>query len=68
MEPIVVFALLLMLAIAAPRWGYDSRDAIRSKDRELAASGVRWPTAPSRQRPSPVSGRRCPTGRWPVAA
>jgi hypothetical protein len=48
MEPIVILAVLVILAIAAPRWGRDSRAGVRSKEQELAATGVRWPGGPGR--------------------
>jgi hypothetical protein len=52
MEALVPLALLCTLAILATRWGYDSRDSVRSKEQELASLGLTWglSTATSRRR------------------
>jgi hypothetical protein len=42
MDAIVVLGLLIALAVAAPRWGCDSRDAARSKEQDLASFGMSW--------------------------
>jgi hypothetical protein len=42
MEAILVLALLLTLAFAAPRWGADSRAGVESEESALAARGVVW--------------------------
>lgn len=42
MDAIVVLGLLIALAVAAPRWGCDSRDAARSKEQDLASFGLSW--------------------------
>ncbi|MBA2446444.1 MAG: hypothetical protein H0V51_00270 [Chloroflexi bacterium] len=34
--------ILLALWILAVRYGYDSRDGVRSKEQDLAAYGVSW--------------------------
>ena len=41
---IVILAILglIVLGFLAIRYGYDSRDGIRSKEEQLAASGVTW--------------------------
>jgi hypothetical protein len=44
MELVVILGLLLVLAVAAPRWGHDSRTGVRSKEQKLAAAGLRWPS------------------------
>lgn len=38
----IAAAVLLALWVLAIRYGYDSRDGIRSKEQELAAYGVSW--------------------------
>ena len=40
MELLVCLGLLVALAAAALRWGYDSREVLPSKERELARFGV----------------------------
>lgn len=42
MDAIVLLGLLTSLAVAAVRWGHDSRDTIRSKEEGLATYGVSW--------------------------
>lgn len=42
MEAIVLLGLVTSLAAASMRWGYDSRETIRSKEQELASYGVTW--------------------------
>lgn len=39
---LMIAAVLLVLWVLAIRYGYDSRDGIRSKEQELAAHGVSW--------------------------
>lgn len=41
----VALAVLILLALwaLAARYGYDSRDGLRSKEQELASYGVTWP-------------------------
>ena len=38
----IATAVLLVLWILALRYGYDSRDSMRSKEQQLAAYGVSW--------------------------
>jgi hypothetical protein len=47
MDALLVLGLLIAVALAAPRWGADSRPAICSKDRALAGWGVTWETGRS---------------------
>ena len=42
MDILIVFALVGTLLVVSSRWGYDSRDSIRSKEQDLAAWGFRW--------------------------
>jgi hypothetical protein len=42
MDALIVLGLLIALAVAAPRWGRDSRNAARSKEQELASYGLSW--------------------------
>jgi hypothetical protein len=42
MEIIIVLGLLIALAVAAPRWGHDSRTGLRSEEQNLASSGLSW--------------------------
>ena len=37
-----IFAFMLGLAAAAPIWGYDSRDGIRSDEHELSRFQITW--------------------------
>lgn len=60
MELIIVFGLLITLALAAPRWGRDSRAGLGSKEQDLAAAGVRWPVGPSRELPTALDSARGP--------
>jgi hypothetical protein len=39
---IVALAALILLAVTSLRYGVDSRDAIDSKERELASRGFVW--------------------------
>lgn len=43
MELFLVVGFFAALAVAAPRFGHDSRIGLRSREQELAAAGVRWP-------------------------
>jgi hypothetical protein len=42
MDAVVVLVLLMFLALAAPRWGADSRAGLESEEEALAARGVVW--------------------------
>ena len=42
MEPLLALAPMLILAVAAPRWGHDSRAALRSEEQRLAGLGLSW--------------------------
>ena len=42
MDAVLVCGFFIALALAAPRWGYDSRRYPRSREEELAAHGVSW--------------------------
>jgi len=54
MEAIVALTVLVLFAALAARFGHDSRDGIRTKEYDLAASGMTWsrsddpPPRPSR--------------------
>jgi hypothetical protein len=61
-EGIVVFGLLLLLAVVAPRFGYDSRAGLRSNEENLASLGVTW-TPGNVPSPTPVSAAAAPHWR-----
>ena len=42
MDAVIVAGLLATLVLASARWGYDSREGIRSKEQDLAARGYTW--------------------------
>jgi hypothetical protein len=42
MELLIVMAFLVGLAVAAPRWGSDSRLCAPSKERDQARLGLVW--------------------------
>ena len=65
MEAIVALAILVLLAALAARFGHDSRDGLRTKEYDLAASGVTW----SRYEESPSQPSRAEAGqvRHPIA-
>jgi hypothetical protein len=42
MEPLIAVGSLLILAVAAPRWGFDSRAALYSEEKRLASLGLVW--------------------------
>ena len=42
MDCLILFCFLIGLALAAPRWGYDSRDGLRSDEQELACLQFNW--------------------------
>jgi len=42
LDGIVVLTLLVMLALAAPRWGRTSSCELRSKEHDLASYGISW--------------------------
>jgi hypothetical protein len=42
MDASLVLGLFVALAVAAARWGHDSREGVRSKEQDLAAHGVCW--------------------------
>ncbi len=48
MEALVVFGALVALALAAPRWGRDSRDLFRSPEHRFARLGYCWRGRPAR--------------------
>lgn len=39
---VMVVVLLILLDLAALRWGYDSREGLISPEARLAAHGVTW--------------------------
>ena len=45
MELLVTLGFIVAVAIAAPRFGYDSRVPMRSNEEELARLGVVWGAA-----------------------
>jgi hypothetical protein len=61
MDAILILGLLVGLALAAPRWGRDSRSGLRSKEQELAINGFSWLGPPNeriyRRRPLAVNQR-----------
>ena len=42
MELIIAVAILVVLAVLALRFGYDSRDGIPTEERKLARRGTTW--------------------------
>jgi hypothetical protein len=44
MELIVAVVILALLGVLTQRFGYDSRDGMRSKEYDLARCGVSWDT------------------------
>lgn len=42
MEIVLTLGFFLSLALAAPRWGADSRDGLRSAEHALAGYGFTW--------------------------
>ncbi len=42
MDLAILFALVGALVVVSGRWGFDSRESIRSRAEELAAWGYRW--------------------------
>ena len=49
MDALIVLAMLLALGPLALRFGYDSRDHVRSREHALALSGVTWISQPGRR-------------------
>src|SRR4051794_13821753 len=43
MDALLLGALLVCLAVAAVRWGHDSRDRVESEEEALARQSVQWP-------------------------
>ena len=46
MEALVLLAAVVLLGLAAGRWGHDSRDALHSAEDDLAAHGLTWSGRP----------------------
>ncbi len=42
MDALLVLAILIVLALAAPRWGTDSSPHFESQEHALAARGIVW--------------------------
>ncbi len=57
MEACLPLVAICLLTVGAMRWGYDSRDALRSQEEELAGLGLSWgaDTAPP---VAPAAGTR----------
>jgi hypothetical protein len=47
-EALVVVGLLVALAVAAPRWGVDTRPTLASRELEQATFGLGWAARPFR--------------------
>ena len=45
MDLAILFALVGALVVVSGRWGFDSRESIRSKEEELATRGYQWDDA-----------------------
>jgi hypothetical protein len=60
-EPLLVLAVLVGLALAANTWGYDSRVRHESKEELLARFGVYWGLGPATCDVTPRDRR--PSGR-----
>ena len=46
MELLVIVFALCVLGLLATRFGYDSRDGLRSREEEAAAAGMFWDARP----------------------
>jgi hypothetical protein len=46
MELVVFVLFLIVIAVLALRFGYDSRPMAQSKEAELACFGMQWPAKP----------------------
>jgi hypothetical protein len=57
MDLLIFVVLVGALLVVSGRWGYDSRESIRSKEQELAAWGFRW------EGPNPGAPRVSGSGR-----
>jgi hypothetical protein len=42
MDALIVVGIFAVLAVVAPRWGYDSRGGLRSGEKDGALASVRW--------------------------
>jgi hypothetical protein len=42
MDALLILGLLIALALAAPRWGADTRLRLESEEHALASRGVVW--------------------------
>lgn len=42
MDALLVLAILIVLALVAPRWGADTRPRFESQEHALAARGIVW--------------------------
>jgi hypothetical protein len=58
MELLLGVTALVVLAVLAPRFGYDSREGIQSKEVELARFGMQWPGRDGARVARPPSLRR----------
>jgi hypothetical protein len=59
MDILILVVLVGALVVASERWGYDSRQSIRSKELELAAWGFTWEDLGA-EPPRGVRSRRVP--------
>jgi hypothetical protein len=48
MELLVIVLALCVLGLLASRYGYDSRDGLRSHEEEAAVTGMTWEARPLR--------------------
>ena len=58
MELLLPVISLIVLAIAAVRYGHDSRDSIHSKEQQLACFGMAWPRGVPVPLVRPISRRK----------
>jgi hypothetical protein len=61
MEATILFvavASLILLAVTSMRYGVDSREAFRSKERELARRGIVWSGSSATRNRQPVAVAR----------
>ncbi len=64
MDLLLVLAIPVVLALAALRWGADSREGLLSEEARLARYGVVWEDRP---RPTGIRGPSCAALDAPMA-
>ena len=69
MAVLILLAALILLGVLTQRYGYDSRDRLRTDDEVRAAAGFRWELDPAARAPRGVVAvaRHQRRGGTPVA-